>query len=109
MHRAYHGRTFGALAATSEAKYREPFTPMLPGFRHVPFDDLDALEAAMDDTVAAVIVEPIQGEAGGRVPADGYPAGGRARRTARGALPIPDATQTAFRTAAPAAFPATRG
>ena len=104
MHRAYHGRTFGALAATSEAKYRDPFTPMLPGFRHVPFDDLDALEAAIDDTVAAVIVEPIQGEAGVRVPADGYLAGVRERCTARGALLILDEIQTAFRTGAPFAF-----
>src|SRR6266849_10144677 len=106
-HRAYHGRTFGALAATSEAKYRDPFTPMLPGFRHTPFDDLDALDAAMDDTVAAVIVEPIQGEAGVRVPADGYLAGVRERCTARGALLILDEIQTAFRTGAPFAFRAT--
>ncbi len=106
MHRAYHGRTFGALAATSEAKYRDPFTPMLPGFRHTPFDDLDALDAAMDDTVAAVIVEPIQGEAGVRVPADGYLAGVRERCTARGALLILDEIQTAFRTGAPFAFSA---
>jgi acetylornithine/LysW-gamma-L-lysine aminotransferase len=107
MHRAYHGRTFGALAATSEAKYRDPFTPMLPGFRHIPFDDLDALDAAMDDTVAAVIVEPIQGEAGVRVPADGYLAGVRERCTAGGALLILDEIQTAFRTGAPFAFSAT--
>jgi acetylornithine/LysW-gamma-L-lysine aminotransferase len=77
---------------------------MLPGFRHVPFDDLDALEAAMDDTVAAVIVEPIQGEAGVRVPADGYLAGVRERCTARGALLILDEIQTAFRTGALFAF-----
>jgi acetylornithine/LysW-gamma-L-lysine aminotransferase len=107
MHRAYHGRTFGALAATSEAKYRDPFTPMLPGFRHIPFDDLDALDAAMDGTVAAVIVEPIQGEAGVRVPADGYLAGVRERCTAGGALLILDEIQTAFRTGAPFAFSAT--
>jgi acetylornithine/LysW-gamma-L-lysine aminotransferase len=107
MHRAYHGRTFGALAATSEAKYRDPFTPMLPGFRHIPFDDLDALDAAMDDTVAAVIVEPIQGEAGVRVPADGFLAGVRERCTAGGALLILDEIQTAFRTGAPFAFSAT--
>jgi len=106
MHRAYHGRTFGALAATSEAKYRDPFTPMLPGFRHIPFDDLHALDAAMDDTVAAVIVEPIQGEAGVRVPADGYLAGVRERCTAGGALLILDEIQTAFRTGAPFAFSA---
>jgi len=107
MHRAYHGRTFGALAATSEAKYRDPFTPMLPGFRHIPFDDLDALDAAMDDPVAAVIVEPIQGEAGVRVPAGGYLGGVRKRCTARGALLILDEIQTAFRTGAPFAFSAT--
>ncbi|HYS01869.1 MAG TPA: aspartate aminotransferase family protein [Candidatus Eisenbacteria bacterium] len=106
MHRAYHGRTFGALAATSEAKYRDPFTPMLPGFRHIPFDDLHALDAAMDDTVAAVIVEPIQGEAGVRLPADGYLAGVRERCTAGGALLILDEIQTAFRTGAPFAFSA---
>ena len=104
MHRAYHGRTFGALAATAEPKYRDPFTPMLPGFRHVPFDDLDALEAAIDDTVAAVIVEPIQGEAGVRVPADGYLAGVRERCTAGSALLILDEIQTGFRTGAPFAF-----
>lgn len=107
MHRAYHGRTFGALAATSEAKYRDPFTPMLPGFRHVPFDDLDALDAAVDNTVAAVIVEPIQGEAGVRVPSDGYLAGVRERCTAAGALLILDEIQTAFRTGAPFVFSTT--
>src|SRR6202011_2714583 len=63
-HRAYHGRTFGALAATADAKYRDPFAPMLEGVRHIPFDDLDALDKVLDDSVAAVIVEPIQGEGG---------------------------------------------
>src|SRR6266699_927625 len=71
-HRAYHGRTFGALSATADAKYRDPFAPMLEGVRHIPFDDLDALDKVLDDSVAAVIVGPIQGEGGIRVPADGY-------------------------------------
>jgi len=55
-HRAYHGRTFGALSATSDAKYREPFMPMLEGTRHVPFDNLPAMEEALNDSTAAVII-----------------------------------------------------
>jgi acetylornithine/LysW-gamma-L-lysine aminotransferase len=103
-HRAYHGRTFGALAATSDAKYRDPFAPMLEGVRHVPFDDLDALEKVMDDSVAAVIIEPIQGEGGVRVPADGYLKGIRERCDAHGILLICDEIQTGFRTGAVFAF-----
>src|SRR5438067_6589331 len=102
-HRAYHGRTFGALAATADAKYREPFAPMLEGVRHVPFDNLDALEQALDDSIAAVIIEPIQGEGGVRVPNDGYLQGIRERCDAHGALLIGDEIQTGFRTGAPLA------
>jgi acetylornithine/LysW-gamma-L-lysine aminotransferase len=103
-HRAYHGRTFGALAATSDAKYRDPFAPMLEGVRHVPFDDLDALEKVLDDSVAAVIIEPIQGEGGVRVPADGYLKGIRERCDAHDILLICDEIQTGFRTGAVFAF-----
>src|SRR5437660_9355287 len=103
-HRAYHGRTFGALSATADAKYRDPFAPMLEGVRHVPFDDLDALDKVLDDSVAAVIVEPIQGEGGVRVPADGYLAGIRERCDARGILLICDEIQTGFRTGGVFAF-----
>jgi acetylornithine/LysW-gamma-L-lysine aminotransferase len=103
-HRAYHGRTFGALSATSDAKYRDPFAPMLEGVRHIPFDDLDALDKVLDDSVAAVIVEPIQGEGGIRVPADGYLRGIRERCDARGILLICDEIQTGFRTGSPFAF-----
>ena len=103
-HRAYHGRTFGALSATSDAKYRDPFAPMLEGVRHVPFDDLDALDRVLDDSVAAVIVEPIQGEGGIRVPADGYLRGIRERCDARSILLICDEIQTGFRTGSPFAF-----
>jgi acetylornithine/LysW-gamma-L-lysine aminotransferase len=103
-HRAYHGRTFGALSATADAKYRDPFAPMLEGVRHVPFDDLHALDRVLDDSVAAVIVEPIQGEGGIRVPADGYLKGIRERCDARGILLMCDEIQTGFRTGAPFAF-----
>jgi len=103
-HRAYHGRTFGALSATADAKYRDPFAPMLEGVRHIPFDDLDALDRVLDDSIAAVIVEPIQGEGGIRVPADGYLRGIRDRCDARGILLICDEIQTGFRTGSPFAF-----
>ena len=103
-HRAYHGRTFGALSATSDAKYRDPFMPMLGGARHVPFDNLAAVAEVMDDSIAGVIIEPIQGEGGIRVPADGYLKGLRELCTANGALLICDEIQTGFRTGAPLAF-----
>ena len=103
-HRAYHGRTFGALSATADAKYRDPFAPMLEGVRHIPFDDLDALDRVLDDSVAAVIVEPIQGEGGVRVPADGYLKGIRERCDGRGILLICDEIQTGFRTGSQFAF-----
>ena len=103
-HRAYHGRTFGALSATSDAKYREPFMPMLEGTRHVPFDNLPAMAEAIDDSTAAVIIEPIQGEGGIRVPTDGYLRGLRELCSANGSLLIIDEIQTGFRTGAPLAF-----
>jgi len=104
MHRAYHGRTFGALAATADARYRDPYLPMLEGVRHIAYDDLEALEAALDATVAAAIVEPIQGEAGIRLPRPGYLEGVRRLCDAHQALLILDEIQTGFRTGAPFAF-----
>jgi acetylornithine/LysW-gamma-L-lysine aminotransferase len=103
-HRAYHGRTFGALSATSDAKYREPFMPMLEGTRHVPFDNLPAMAEAINDSTAAIIIEPIQGEGGIRVPTDGYLRGLRELCSANGSLLIIDEIQTGFRTGAPLAF-----
>ena len=64
MENSFHGRTMGALALTHTQKYREPFEPLPGGVEFVPFGDVGALEAAMDDTVAAVVMEPIQGESG---------------------------------------------
>jgi len=61
---AFHGRTFGALAATPREKYQAPFRPLLPGVRIAPFNDLAGTAAVMDDDVCAVVVEPVQGEGG---------------------------------------------
>jgi acetylornithine/N-succinyldiaminopimelate aminotransferase len=66
---AFHGRTFGALAATPREKYQAPFRPLLPGVRIAPFNDLPGTAAVMGDDVCAVIVEPVQGE-GGVYPAE---------------------------------------
>jgi LysW-gamma-L-lysine/LysW-L-ornithine aminotransferase len=100
MHRGYHGRTYGALSLTAQPSYREPFAPLLPGVSHVAFDDVEALDAVLDDDIAAVALEPIQGEAGVRVPADGYLRAVRERCTAAGALLVADEVQTGFRTGA---------
>ncbi|WP_210443110.1 acetylornithine transaminase [Nocardioides sp. SYSU D00065] len=69
---SFHGRTMGALSLTSKAAYREPFEPLPGEVTFVPYDDVAALAAAVDDTVAAVVLEPIQGEAGVVVPSSGY-------------------------------------
>ncbi|MFZ0919798.1 MAG: acetylornithine/succinylornithine family transaminase, partial [Candidatus Dormiibacterota bacterium] len=61
---AFHGRTMGALAATANPRYRKPFEPLPKGFVHVPFDDIGALEQAIDGATCAVMLEPIEGESG---------------------------------------------
>jgi acetylornithine/N-succinyldiaminopimelate aminotransferase len=91
---SFHGRTFGALAATGQTGKREPFAPMLPGFVHVPFGDIDALAAHMDDSVCAVLLEPIQGEAGIVIPPEDYLGSARALCDRNGALLILDEIQT---------------
>ena len=69
MIQSFHGRTMATLTATGQDKIKQGFAPLMDGFVHIPFNDLDALKAALDDTVCAVMMEPIQGE-GGVVPAD---------------------------------------
>jgi acetylornithine/N-succinyldiaminopimelate aminotransferase len=61
---SFHGRTFATVTATAQPKYHEGFLPLLPGFVYVPYNDVSALESAFSDEVAAVLVEPIQGEGG---------------------------------------------
>jgi acetylornithine/N-succinyldiaminopimelate aminotransferase len=90
----FHGRTFGALAATGQPSKQEPFAPMLEGIAHVPYGDPEALAAAVDERVAAVLLEPIQGEAGVVVPPPGYLAEARATCDRHGALLVLDEIQT---------------
>ncbi|HLG23082.1 MAG TPA: acetylornithine transaminase [Candidatus Manganitrophaceae bacterium] len=91
---SFHGRTLGALAATGQEKYQKGFEPLLPGFKHVPFDDVEAIEKAVTPQTAAVLLEPIQGEGGVRVPQKGYLAKVRRLCDARGLLLILDEVQT---------------
>ncbi|QIK66569.1 acetylornithine transaminase [Nocardioides sp. HDW12B] len=83
---AFHGRTMGALALTSKAAYREPFEPLPGHVTFVPYGDEAALEAAVTEETAAVVLEPIQGEAGVVSPPDGYLAAARRITSAHGAL-----------------------
>src|SRR5512146_1404011 len=62
--RGFHGRTMGSLSATFNKKYKEAFEPLVPGFSHVPYNNIDALDAAVTDSTAAVILEAVQGEGG---------------------------------------------
>jgi putrescine aminotransferase len=92
---SFHGKTFGALSVTGRHKYRQPFEPLLPGCRSVPYGDLAALEEALKPgDVAAFIVEPIQGEGGIIVPPQGYLAGAGELTRRYGALLIVDEIQT---------------
>ena len=90
----FHGRTFGALSATGQPSKQAPFEPLVPGFMHVEYGDPVALSEAVDDTVAAVILEPIQGEGGVVVPRDGYLQTARHICDRKGALLILDEVQT---------------
>ncbi|MCB5273147.1 Acetylornithine aminotransferase [Arthrobacter sp. SO5] len=91
---AFHGRTMGALALTAKEAYRAPFAPLPGGVEHIPFGDIDALRAAVDETTAAVFLEPIQGEAGVRPLPPGYLQAAREATSAAGALLILDEVQT---------------
>jgi predicted acetylornithine/succinylornithine family transaminase len=90
----FHGRSLGALAATGNARYRDPFGPLMPGFHHVPWDDLDAIKAATNEKTVAVMVEPIQGEGGVNMPSPGYLRGIRQWCDEKGLLLIFDEVQT---------------
>jgi acetylornithine/N-succinyldiaminopimelate aminotransferase len=91
---AFHGRTMGALALTSKAAYREPFEPLPGEVTFVPYGDAAALAAAVDDATAAVVLEPVQGEAGVVVPPADYLAQARQITAEHGALLWVDEVQT---------------
>jgi len=94
--RAFHGRTFGSLSATFNKKYREGFEPLLPGVSHVSYNNIEALDKAVNDETAAVILEVVQGE-GGVYPASAeYIQAARRICDERGALLIVDEIQTGF-------------
>jgi acetylornithine/LysW-gamma-L-lysine aminotransferase len=92
--RGFHGRTIGALSATWEPHYREPFLPLVPEFSHVPYDTIEAMESAVNDRTAAVIVEAVQGEGGVRPASPGYLTAVARICRERGALLIVDEVQT---------------
>lgn len=90
----FHGKSLGSLSVSGRELYREPFQPLLPGVTHVPFGDAAAMEEAVDENTAAVILEPIQGEGGVIIPPDDYLPKVREICTQKGALLILDEVQT---------------
>ncbi|MDP6052538.1 MAG: aspartate aminotransferase family protein [Candidatus Latescibacteria bacterium] len=94
--RGFHGRTFGALSATWNPKYRKPFEPLLSGFSHVKYNDIEAMEGAISEQTAAVILEIVQGEGGVRSGNGDYFQQVQNVCRERGALLIIDEVQTGF-------------
>ena len=91
---SYHGKTLGALSVSGRDKYKTPFAPLLPGCTQVPYNDIAALENAVDEHTAAVLLEPIQGEGGIVVPDDEYLRAARRICDEKGALLVLDEVQT---------------
>ncbi len=96
MNGGFHGRTISMVSATGQARHRERFSPLMPGYRFVPFNDAAALEHELDGRVAAVMLEPIQGEGGVRIPEEGYLRKVSQLCRENGSLLIVDEVQTGF-------------
>jgi predicted acetylornithine/succinylornithine family transaminase len=94
MDQSFHGRTMAAITATGQPKYHEGFAPMLPGIKHVPFNDLSALRNAVTDETGAIFLELIQGEGGVRVADEAFVKGVRKLCDAKGVLLVFDEVQT---------------
>ena len=90
----FHGRTYAAVTATAQPKYHEGLGPLVPGFNYAPLNDLEAVARLVDAETCAILIEPIQGEGGINIPADGYLAGLRKIADAHGLLLIFDEVQT---------------
>ncbi|HXM93406.1 MAG TPA: aspartate aminotransferase family protein [Candidatus Dormibacteraeota bacterium] len=93
MNNSFHGRTFGAMSVTSTEKYRLPFEPLVPGVEFVRFNDVADLEAKFDDTVCAILLEPIQGEGGIHPVTESFWTRARELASSHGALLIADEIQ----------------
>jgi acetylornithine/N-succinyldiaminopimelate aminotransferase len=93
---SFHGRTISTASATGQTKHRDKFKPLMPNYRFVPFNDLRAMGKALDKDVAAVILEPIQGEGGVNLPAEGYLEAVSALCKKNGSYLIVDEVQTGF-------------
>jgi predicted acetylornithine/succinylornithine family transaminase len=91
---SFHGRTLATVTATGQEKYQHGFEPLVPGFKHVPYNDLKAMERAVDGRTAAILIECIQGEGGVNIPSDDYLPSLRRLCDASGALLIIDEVQT---------------
>lgn len=90
----FHGRTLGSTAATAQPKYHKGLGPLMAGFVYVPFGDLEAVRQRIDDETAAIMIEPVQGEGGIRIPPDGFLQGLRQLADQHGLLLIFDEVQT---------------
>lgn len=90
----FHGRTLGSLTATAQPKYHEGLGPLVAGFVYAPFGDLDAVERLIDDETTAIMIEPIQGEGGVRIPPEGFLSGLRKLADDHGLLLMFDEVQT---------------
>ncbi|PHR94759.1 MAG: aspartate aminotransferase family protein [Blastopirellula sp.] len=90
----FHGRTYGATSATAQPKYHEGIGPLMAGFVYAPFGDLEAVKAAVDEQTCAIMIEPVQGEGGVRIPPEGFLQGLRAIADENNLLLIFDEVQT---------------
>ncbi len=95
-HQSFHGRTICTVSATGQAKHRAKFNLLMPNIRFIPFGDIDAIKDILDENVAAMILEPVQGEGGVHVPTDDYLVGAKRLCKENGSLFIVDEIQTGF-------------